>query len=65
MVFVRVRFPDTHKNIFYLIRPAKKIPTVCNTAARVPLLHIGAHVCAYSYPGQESEGIQGRENHNS
>nr|DAE97774.1 MAG TPA: hypothetical protein [Caudoviricetes sp.] len=27
MVFVRVRLPDTHKNIFYLIRPAKKIPT--------------------------------------
>nr|DAE97773.1 MAG TPA: hypothetical protein [Caudoviricetes sp.]DAO03393.1 MAG TPA: hypothetical protein [Caudoviricetes sp.] len=31
----------------------------------MPLLHIGAHVCAYSYPGQESDGIQGRENHNS
>lgn len=56
------RYPGTHyKNILLSYTAGEKDTYLCNTAARVPLLHIGAHVCAYSHPGHESDGIQGRE----
>lgn len=51
----------TTKNILLSYTAGEKDTYLCNTAARVPLLHIGAHVCAYSHPGHESDGIRDRE----